>query len=313
MYLHCDYHASHYLKIAMDKIFEPKNFRNEIIWHYRRWTATAKRFQKLHDTIFFYTKTDRYNFNVLLTSYTEGSVERKKQGVLHRFKAGEKPVLVSDREVQKEGVPENDVWHIPFVAPSAKERIGYPTQKPEKLLERIVSASSNTRDVVLDPFCGCGTAIAVAHKLGRRWIGIDVSPTACKVMVKRMKSLGVEIQDRDIIGLPRSLEEVKAMQPFEFQNWVLQKLGGRVSERKSVDGGIDGWVYDKPVQVKQSDGVGRDVVKKLETAMRRFKKNGSIVVGFSFARTTYEEVARAKNEEGLSITLMTVEDLLSIP
>jgi len=179
-------------------------------------------------------------------------------------------------------------------------------------LERIVLASSNPNDVVLDPFCGCGTAIA-AHKVGRRWIGIDVSPTACKLMAKRIRSLDVGIQDKQIIGLPRTLEEVKAMQPFEFQNWVLQRLGGRVSEKMSVDGGIDGWLSDKPVQVKQSDAVGRDVVKKLETDMRRVKKNGAIVVAFSFARTTYEEVARAKNEEGLGISLMTVEDLLDMP
>src|SRR5256886_6896802 len=107
-------------------------------------------------------------------------------------------------------------------------------------------------DIVLDPFCGCGTAIAVAQKTGRRWVGIDVSPTACKVMVQRMKALGVSISERDIIGLPRSLVDVKSMQPFEFQNWVLQRLGGRVSERPVHDFGIDGWLSDRPVQDRKS-------------------------------------------------------------
>ena len=217
------------------------------------------------------------------------------------------------------GVPLATVWsdlkqlYSYHLVKRKLEELGFPTQKPQALLERIVKLSSNAAEIVLDPFCGCGTAIAAAQKLDRRWIGIDVSPTACKLMVQRMRLLGVAIQDREITGLPHTLEEVKAMQPFEFQNWVLQKLGGRASERKSVDGGIDGWLSDKPVQVKQSDAVGRDVIKKLETDMRRVKKNGAIVVAFSFARTTYEEVARAKNEESLSITLMTVEDLLSIP
>src|SRR5680860_722111 len=141
----------------LDAVFGQEQFRNEIIWHYRRWTGKSKRFQKMHDVIFFYTKSSEYNFNTLLTPYTEGSRARKEQGVLHRFKRGDDPVLVSDGKLQKDGVPENDVWQIPFVAPSAKERLGYPTQKPIALLERILLASSNEGDVILDPFCGCGT------------------------------------------------------------------------------------------------------------------------------------------------------------
>jgi len=118
IYLHCDPTASHYLKLLLDAVFRAQYFRNEIIWHYRRWTAPSRKFQCLHDVILFYTKGNAYTFNQLLTPYTKGSVERKEQGVLHRFKRGEEPVLVSDGEVQAEGVPENDVWHIPFVAPS---------------------------------------------------------------------------------------------------------------------------------------------------------------------------------------------------
>ena len=165
--------------------------------------------------------------------------------------------------------------------------------------------------MVLDPFCGCGTAIAVAHRLGRRWIGIDISPTACRLMASRMRKLGFSIQDKDIIGLPRTLDEIKGMQPFEFQNWVMQKLMARVSKTMIGDMGIDGWTLDnRPIQVKQSEGVGRNVVDNFETATVRAKKKGGIIVAVSFGKGAYEEAARAKLEQGVEIELKTVADIL---
>jgi site-specific DNA-methyltransferase (adenine-specific) len=186
IYLHCDPTASHYLKILMDEIFGRDNFRNEIIWHYRRWTGKAKKFQSLHDIILFYTKSDKYTFNEQYTTYTEGSVARKEQGVLHRFKRGEKPLLVSNKSIDEKGVRENDVWHIPYIAPSSKERTGYPTQKPLTLLHRVIKASSNEGDLVLDPFCGCATTCVAAQQLGRRWIGIDIEKQAVDILVERL-------------------------------------------------------------------------------------------------------------------------------
>ena len=129
----------------------------------------------------------------------------------------------------------DDVLEIQPTMPSSKERWGYPTQKPEKLLEVLIKASSNKGDVVLDPMCGCGTAIAVASKLGRKWVGIDVSPTACKLMAKRMRSIGVKIAQDDIIGLPKTDAQIRDMEPFEFQNWVFQSIQGRVSSRLRGD------------------------------------------------------------------------------
>ena len=187
IYLHCDPTASHYLKLLMDAVFGVGNFRNEIVWHYRRWTSPSNRFQRLHDSILFYAKAATNHFNCILTPYTEGSVRRKKQGVLHRFKRGEEPVLVSNREIKRDGVPENDVWQIPFIAPSAKERIGYPTQKPLALLERIIKASSNEGDIVLDPFCGCATACVAAENLDRQWVGIDLSSKAVELVNMRLQ------------------------------------------------------------------------------------------------------------------------------
>ena len=246
IYLHCDPTASHYLKMLMDAIFDVRHFRNEIIWHYRRWTAPSKKFQRLHDVILFYTKENVYTFNLLLTPYTKGSVERKEQGVLHRFKKGEEPVLVSDGKVQAEGVPENDVWHIPFVAPSAKERLGYPTQKPETLLERIIKASSNEGDVVLDPFCGCGTAIAAATHLNRQWIGIDITHLSINLIKHRLQDAFRLEVDKDyvVIGEPVSLpdaEQLAAEDPMQFQLWVLGLVYARPAElKRGADQGIDG-------------------------------------------------------------------------
>ena len=204
IYLHCDPTASHYLKTLMDAVFGKVNFRNEIVWHYRRWTGKARKFQSLHDLLFFYSKTEIYDFNILYTDYTAGSKKRKEQGTLHRFKQGYEPVLVSDGTVDEKGVPENDVWQIPFVAPSAKERIGYPTQKPLALLNRIIKASSNEGDTVLDPFAGCATACVAAERLQREWVGIDLSPLAAKLVKSRLqKEMGLFYAVHHRTDIPR--------------------------------------------------------------------------------------------------------------
>ena len=147
----------------------------------------VENFKKLHDIIFFYAKEEKqYLFNQLYTPYTEKSRDRKQQGVLNRFSEGEK-YAVSNKSLDEKGVKENDVWNIPYIPPSAKERTGYPTQKPLALLERIIKASSNEGDVVLDPFCGCATTCIAAEKLNRQWIGIDISVKAYDLVRKRLK------------------------------------------------------------------------------------------------------------------------------
>ena len=322
MYLHCDWHANAHLRILMDNIFGDNNFQNEIIWKYSQGGKSEKRWARKHDTIFFYTKTKNYFFDntsitIPLTPHkrsTTGSyggrmgVDENGREYVEKWGTGKKKLY---RYYLDEGKIPEDVWEIQSIQSAAKERLGYPTQKPESLLEWIIKASSNPTDIVLDPMCGCGTAIAVAHKLGRQWIGIDVSPTACKLMVSRMRKLGVSIGDNDIIGLPRTLEEVKAMQPFEFQNWVCEKLLARASRRMVGDFGIDGWLIDgRPLQVKQSESIGRNVVDNFETSIRRASKDRGIIVAFSFGKGAYEEVARAKLHDGLDIELKTVEEIL---
>lgn len=319
IYLHCDYHASHYLKILMDKIFDDSKFRNEIIWFYGpKASQKYPTFQEKHDTIFLYTKTDDFTFHQMLQEYSKATLAERKTRFDHFDDRGQFRMTTrrnSDGRKYRakvylhQGVAVPDVWDIPIINATSKERLGYPTQKPEALLERIINASSNPLDIVLDPFCGCGTTIVVAHRLGRRWIGIDVSPTASKLMEKRMRRIGAKAIKT--IGLPRTVEELKALQPVEFQNWVFEKLHGRVNPKKVGDFGIDGWIeLDVPTQVKQSEGIGRNVIDNFETAMRRMGKKSGVVVAFSFGKGTVDEAARAHNEEMLEIKLKTVEEIL---
>jgi DNA modification methylase len=211
-------------------------------------------------------------------------------------------------------VPIGDVWtDIDPINSSARERLGYPTQKPEALLERIILASSNPGDVVLDPFCGCGTAVAVAHREGRRWIGIDISPTAVEVIRRRFLKQTSGAFTPPIEGLPETVEGLKRLKPFEFQNWVINQINGSHSPRKSGDMGIDGytWFTKEPVQVKQSERVGRNVVDNFETAMRRAKMDTGWIFAFSFTKDAREEVARAKWQDALTIHPVPVKELLA--
>ena len=181
LYLHCDPTASHYLKALLDAIFGAGNFRNEIVWCYRRWTGRANRFQRLHDTILFYMSNDRSKFNVQYEPYTDKTLKR-----IQNYHTRTKDGNIYVTSIDKRGVRAGDAWQIPVLNSQAKERVGYPTQKPLALLERIIAASSNPGDVVLDPFCGSGTTLQAAHDLGRDWIGIDVSEDACALARERL-------------------------------------------------------------------------------------------------------------------------------
>jgi len=365
MYLHCDWHAGHYLKVLMDRIFGENRLVNDIIW--KRTAAHSgegiiKKYGTVHDNILFYAKTDKYTFNPEYLAYDERYVEKfyrnvdkdgrrwlsrdlTAAGIRHgesgkswrgidvsakgthwKFTVSKLEELAKEGRIyfpkkvggvprykqyldESKGVLLQDMWmDISPIQAHAKERLGYPTQKPEKLLDRIIKASSNVMDIVLDPFCGCGTTLVVAQRLGRRWTGIDVSPTACKLMGDRLRKIHAQY---NVVGLPKTVEELRALQPFEFQNWVFEKLHGRINPKKVGDMGIDGWVeLDVPLQVKQSDGIGRNVIDNFETAIQRAGKNRGVIVAFSFGSGAYEEAARARNEMRLDIKLKTVKEIL---
>ncbi len=175
VYLHCDPTMSHYLKLVMDCIFGEKNFRNEIVWHYDQGARGKNNFGKKHDIIFWYSKTEDYFFNI------EKVLEpfKSKMTEWRYTKGGQK-----GKEMPLGKVP-SDVWDVKFNA-MAKEHTGYPTQKPLALLERLIKASSKEGDMVLDPFCGCATACVAAERLGRKWVGIDVSVKAYELVKERL-------------------------------------------------------------------------------------------------------------------------------
>ncbi|MDR2485920.1 MAG: site-specific DNA-methyltransferase [Treponema sp.] len=249
MYLHCDPNASHYLKIIMDSIFSEKNFKNELIWSYHRWPAKAKRFQRMHDIILYYTKTEEFTFNQLYQEPTESSKKRwagKTQRVT--FDGHGKRLPTIEEESDSPGVPMNDVWRIPIIAPSSKERLGYPTQKPLALLERIIKASTQENDVVFDPFCGCGTTIEASIKNNRQWIGCDIAIHSIKLIQNmRIQKYGLnEPVDYEIEGIPQSVEQARYLfeqDPFQFQYWAVERTGGFCSNKKTADKGIDGRLY----------------------------------------------------------------------
>lgn len=286
IYLHCDWHASHHLKVMMDEVFGRENFLNNIVWCYGLGGSSARYWPRKHDDLLFYSKTP------------DG----------HVFEAARVPATSMRMQGQDKKAP--DYWDIPTINNMAKERLGYPTQKPEALLQRIVAASSRKGDTVLDPFAGCGTALVVAHELGRQWVGIDISPTAVELMRRRMEKVGATTK---LVGMPVSEEQLRALKPFEFQNWVINRFNGTHSPRKSGDMGIDGYSFFEhdPIQVKQSERIGRNVVDNFETAVERAGKERGYIVGFSFTRGAHEEVARARTARNMEIKLVRVVDLLA--
>lgn len=262
IYLHCDPTASHYLKILMDTIFGKKFFRNEIIWHYSGWNKKLKdHFEKRSDTILFYAKSDEQLFNsyALPWESEEEYVKVRKQKVRddgdgHRYVlsdagGGERVKRYLD-EAMNYGIPIDNVWDIDKINNSSKERLGYPTQKPETLLERIISASSEKNSVILDPFCGCGTTIAVAEQLKRHWIGIDITHLSINLIKWRMKHMfGSEAgKDYKVIGEPEDLEGAKILASenrYQFQWWATSLIDARPygDKKKGSDKGIDGYLY----------------------------------------------------------------------
>jgi DNA modification methylase len=255
LYLHCDPHASHYLKVLLDACFGGESFRNEIVWRYRRMPSKSRDFQRFHDVILRYTKDNKGDatFNQLYDQLAESTVKTwgtKKQNAVYDENGNR--LKSSSLEEESPGVAMGDVWDISIIAPVSKERLGYPTQKPEKLLERIILASSNPGDVVLDPFCGCGTAVAVAERLGRKWAGIDITHLAIGLIKYRMQTaFGSKAKFR-VRGEPTSIasaRQLAAENPYQFQWWFVGKLLGRpVDEQKGKDQGIDGRLYfrDEP-------------------------------------------------------------------
>jgi site-specific DNA-methyltransferase (adenine-specific) len=199
LYLHCDPTASHYLKILLDEIFGKNNFRNEIIWSYKTTLrASSNNLGRDHDVILFYAKSELHKITPDRADYPPSQNTLKRWSkyadaegfVSNKHFAGSKTTIIDTSDDSKgfnikQGIP-RDVWDVPHLTGSTKEKVGYPTQKPLALLRRIIKASSNDGDIVLDPFCGCATTCVAAQQLGRKWIGIDIEWKAKEVLIERL-------------------------------------------------------------------------------------------------------------------------------
>jgi len=332
IFLHCDWHASHYIKsqILDDYLlFGKNNFRNEIIWHYRRWSSIAKCFQRMHDTIFWYSMSNTYIFNEAREEHGERSgkndshYKQDESGRWYRMqkRKGKEPY----KNYLLEGKRVDDVWDLPIINASAKERIGYPTQKPEALLQRIIECATNEGDVVLDPFVGGGTTIAVADRLKRKWLGIDQSVMAIKVSDLRLKKRQNELfaQPYEVIIPTYDLQKLQKSDGKKFEIFIVEKYGGIPNEKGGKDLGIDGHTqYGTPIQVKKwKKSVGRDTLDAFITAIKRddiahFEKNKKegqacgFIIGFEFSKDLINEVSRLKNQENIIIELKYIRDII---
>ena len=238
------------------------------------------------------------------------------------------------------GVPIQDLWvDIPPVGSRAQERLGYPTQKPEALLERIIRASSNEGDVVLDPFCGCGTAIAVAERLGRRWMGIDITHLAISLLKSRLQStFGSTLSEHDVVGVPKDIESARALAAesgldgrYQFEYWALGLVDARPgnNRRRGADAGVDGYInfFDdnsgkaKTVVVQVKSGqVQRNVVATLKGDMEREKAEMGLLVTLKSPTRSMEQEAGAAgfyvpehfpDQEFPRVQIATIEDILN--
>jgi DNA modification methylase len=386
VYLHCDPTASHYLKILMDAVFGPQNFRTEIIWKRSSAHNDAKQGRKqhgrIHDVILFYTKSMDWQWNPQFTAYNEKYIEQfykyVEEGTGRRYrldnlsgpggaakgnpsyevmgvtrhwryskekmerliaegrvlqsKPGAVPAYKRYRD-EMPGVQVQDVWtDIRPIGAQAQERLGYPTQKPEALLDRVIKNSSNEDDLVLDPFCGCGTTVQVAQRLNRRWIGIDITHLAIGLIKTRLTdAFGPEIKSTyDVIGEPTDYAgaaTLAAENKYQFQWWMLGQVGARPAEqKKGADRGIDGRLYfhdDNSGHSKQivfsvkAGGVTVSQVRDLVGVLDREKAQIGVFLCFDEpTKPMLREAAEAglyKSADGAAyprLQILTVEQIL---
>lgn len=250
VFLHCDKSASHHLRMALDNVFGYNNFRSEIIWYYKRWSNSKKGLLNNHQTLYFYSKTGDFKFN---TIYTEYSLTTNIDQILQdrvrnehgksEYKRNKNGDAILGKA--KKGVPLSDVWEIPFLNPKAAERVGYPTQKPIVLLERIINICTDENDVVLDPFAGSGTTLIAAKLLNRQFVGIDMSPDAVELAYARLRN---PIKSNSYL-LERGKSSYKNLTDEELN--ILRSIDAiPVQRNKGIDGFLKEYYNDKPVSVR---------------------------------------------------------------
>ncbi len=328
LFLHCDPTASHYLKLVLDTIFGQKNFRNEIIWCYSGGGIPKRDFPRKHDVIFRYSKSDDYFYTPDFKEYSKGTIQRGRTQVKGKyFEAG----------LRAEGTPVTDWWtDIKYLhSPTDSERLGYPTQKSVALLKRIISTSTKKGDWVLDPFCGCGTAVVAAEDLERKWIGIDITWLAINLVKNRMRSMFPH-SNFVLEGEPKDLGGAKdlAKNPYQFQWWALSLIGARPvgskpnnprEGKKGADEGVDGWLRFRigeeiesiVVQVKSGHVSVKDIRELRDTVPRQGAVMGILLTlenptneMIKEVKATDPYVIKSLHQTYPKIQILTIEQLL---
>lgn len=268
IFLHCDKTASHHIRTVLDKVFGSENFQSEIVWSYKRWSNAKKGLLNSHQIIFFYSKTGAFKFNMFYTNYSATTNldqilqdrERNKHGK-SAYKKDEDGNIILGKE--KKGVPLSDVWEIPYLNPKAKERTGYPTQKPVLLLKQIINIATDEGDLVLDPFCGSGTTCVSAKSLKRNFIGIDLSGEAVELANSRLEEMVITESALLNKGADDYLEKT------EKELAILEEINAFPVQRNT---GIDGFMKEHcegmpvPVKIQAENETIEDSIEKLERA-----------------------------------------------
>lgn len=357
VYLHCDPTASHYLKLLMDAVFGANCFQNEIDWCYREAINSAKRWNRKHDVILFYSRDPKHWYfspDEVLQPHSPNTIKKYKyqdeKGPYRLMGRGitgspirsardvapeweETNPELTYRQYLRKGTYPVDYWLIDIINQASHERLGYPTQKPLALLDQIVKASSKPGDVILDPFCGCGTAIDSAQGLGRKWIGIDITYIAVDLIIKRMRhSYGDEILTTFTTnGIPTDIEGAEALfkrNPFEFERWAVSLVNGQPNEKQVGDKGVDGRIRfdggrDKTgisvVSVKGGQQVGPSMVRDLVGTMEQQHAEMALLITMHKRTPGMQEVADLSGSFAHPLTathyprvqILTVTELLA--
>ncbi|WP_295157484.1 site-specific DNA-methyltransferase [uncultured Brachyspira sp.] len=280
IFLHSNTSASHHLRILLDNVFGKNNFRSEIIWTYKRWSNSKKGLLNSHQNIYFYSKTDNFTFNKIFTDYSlttnldqilQNRRRNDKNKIVYQY--NDNGNLVTSKE--KNGVPLSDVWEIPYLNPKAKERVGYPTQKPILLLEKIILLSTNINDIIIDPFMGSGTTLVAAKLLNRKHIGIDINKSAVELAEKRLKN---PIKtDSKLLKIGKEAYDNKT----DFQKNILNQIDCNIVQRnRAIDGILKQKYKNKHVLIKiqEKDKSINETIKSVSNAMKNKNSELAIII-----------------------------------
>lgn len=311
IFLHCDKIASHYLRVLLDEVFGFTNFQSEIIWSYKRWSNSKKGLLNSHQNIYFYSKSKNFKFNTIYTDYSATTnidqiLQQRKRDENGKcvYKRNEEGKIVLDNE--KKGVPLSDVWEIPFLNPKAKERVGYPTQKPILLLEKIIEISTDEDDVVLDPFCGSGTTLVASKLLNRKFIGIDMSKDAIEITNSRLEN---PIKTESEL-LNKGIEKYQNKSENEIS--ILKAIGAIPVQRNT---GIDGFILNKEnnqniaIKIQKNTEGLYEAQKKLAEASKVKECNYKVLIKTHDSLTQQQNLFNDEKVNDI-IVLDTYENIL---